>query len=174
MPHSSRDFPLISDRSPTYGRAVQDWGDELASADGQTVGTFSRLIELERDLIAALLAARNRLEPRTEKSHLDELLAEHAARLPVLERHIRDLGGLPPDPGERAHMLPRDAADITVMTDERDVQRAVAADHEALAERYREALSYPHHHDEARRVLESYSGEMEHEATRLTALVAPA
>lgn len=138
-------------------------------ADG-TVERLNHLVALERDMIAALLAARNRL-PRSDRSHLDQLLAEHAERLPVLERQVRERGGLPPDPGQRPGKLPRDASDIAMVADEREAVRALADDHEALAQAYREALAVPQDDDEARRVLEVYASEMELHSARLAALL---
>ena len=169
------DRPFISERSPTYGRIRnKDWSDPRADAEAQTTGTFIRLVELERDMIAALLAVRNRLAQATDRSQLDEFLAEHADRLPVLERQIRELGGVPPDPGERPGDLPRDASDIAYLQTERDCLRAVADDHEALADSYRDALAYPYHDDESRRILEVFASEMEHDEPRLAALVTAA
>ena len=170
MPRDER--PLISERSPTYGRMQHiDWSDPRLGADAQTTGTFMRLVELERDMIAALLAVRHRLAQATDRSPLDELLADHADRLPVLEQRIRELGGVPPDPGERPGDLPRDASDIAYLQSERDCLRALADDHEALAEDYREALAFPHHDEESRRILELYASEMEHHGARMAALV---
>jgi hypothetical protein len=129
------------------------------------------LVEVERDMIAALLAVRNRLAQVTERSQLDELLADHADRLPVLERRIRELGAVPPDPGDRPGELPRDANDMELAKGERDCLRALADDHEALAEIYRDALVFPHHDPESRRVLEHYASEMEHHSQLLASLV---
>ena len=108
-----------------------------------TVETLNHLAELERDMIAALLVVRSRL-PRNDRGQLDQLLTDHADRLPVLESQIRELGGDPPDPGHRPGELPRDASDIAVVGDDRDAVRALADDHEALADAYREALALPH------------------------------
>jgi hypothetical protein len=168
--------PLISDRSPTYVRAQRTWPDGFDETEGQTIGTLSRLVELERDMIAALLAVRHRLadgeRAEVDRAQIDQLLVEHADRLPVLERQIRELGGLPPDPGERPGDLPRDAADIAYLSCERDALRALADDHEALADFYRAALAEPHHTAEARRILELYASEMEQHGARLAALLA--
>lgn len=169
MPH---DRPLISDRTPSLENANRRWREPADTDDAQTVGTLGRLVELERDMIAALLAARNRLELPTARALLDELLADHAGRLPVLERQIRELGGLPPDPGARASDLPRDASDIAVLTDERDALRAVAEDHDALAGHYRVALEFAGHAPEARRLLELHAGAMGSHRARLAGLVA--
>ncbi|HLU67521.1 MAG TPA: ferritin-like domain-containing protein [Kofleriaceae bacterium] len=170
MPRDSR--PFISERSPTYRRAQSlDWSDPRLGADAQTTGTFIRLVELERDMIAALLAVRNRLGQATDRSQIDELLADHADRLPVLEQRIRELGGVPPDPGERPGDLPRDASDIAYLESERECLRALADDHERLAEQYRDALAFPHHDEESRRILELYANEMEHHEAHLAALV---
>lgn len=136
----------------------------------ETVGTLNHLVALERDMIAALLAVRSRL-PRSDRSQLDQLLVDHADRLPVLERQVRELGGDPPDPGQRPGELPRDATDIAMVGDDRDAVRALADDHEALAEAYREALALPHEDEEARRVLELYASEMEQHGARLAALL---
>jgi hypothetical protein len=167
-----QDRPLISDRSPTLETATRRWHDPDDTGDAQTVGTLGRLIELERDMIAALLAARNRLEQPTVRTLLDELLADHAGRVPVLERQIRELGGLPPEPAARASDLPRDASAIAVLTDERDVLRAVTEDHDALAGHYRSALEFAGHAPEARRLLELHADEMSAHRTRLAAIVA--
>jgi hypothetical protein len=165
------DSPFISDRSPTYRRAKEAWNDPdpAAGADGQTVGDFNRLIELERDMIAALLAVRNRLGETGGKKLLDELLADHADRLPILEQTVRDLGGAPPDPGDRPGDLPRDATDIA-SGGEREALRDLIADHEALHQAYRDALTYPHHNPEARHILEQHIAEMEQHAGRLASL----
>ena len=136
----------------------------------ETVETLNHLVALERDMIAALLAARNRL-PGMERSHLDLLLTEHADRLPVLERQVRELGGLPPDPGQRPGELPRDASDIARVGDLREAVRALADDHEALADAYREALAIPLDDEVARRTLEIYFSEMEQHGARLAALL---
>lgn len=138
-------------------------------ADG-TVERLNHLVALERDMIAALLAARSRL-PGGERSNLDQLLSEHADRLPVLERQVRERGGMPPDPGQRPGELPRDASDIALVGDDREAVRALADDHEALAEAYREALAAPQEDEEARRVLEIYASEMEQHSARLAALL---
>lgn len=136
----------------------------------ETVETLNHLVALERDMIAALLAARNRL-PGSERSNLDLLLTEHADRLPVLERQVRELGGLPPDPGQRPGELPRDASDIARVGDLREAVRALAVDHEALAEAYREALAIPLDDGDTRRTLEIYFSEMQQHSARLAALI---
>jgi hypothetical protein len=136
----------------------------------ETVETLNHLVALERDMIAALLAARNRL-PGGERSNLDLLLTEHADRLPVLERQVRERGGLPPDPGQRPGVLPRDASDIARVSDLREAVRALADDHNALAEAYRVALAIPSDDDDARRTLEIYFSEMEQHSARLAALL---
>ena len=143
---------------------------EPSRVDEETVGTLNHLVELERDMIAALIAARSLLR-RTDRGQLDQLLTEHADRLPVLERQVRDLGGLPPDPGHRPGELPRDAHDIAMVGDDRDAVRALADDHEALADAYREALAIPTEDDDARRVLELYASEMEQHGARLASLL---
>jgi hypothetical protein len=164
--------PFISDRSPTYQRAQRGTIDPIEEAEAQTVGTLSHLVELERDMIAALLAVRNRMADNPGRGPLDDLLVDHADRLPLLEQQIRELGGVPPDPGERAGELPRDAGDIAYLGDDRDALRAVADDHEALAERYRAALGQPNHTEDARRLLEMFSSDMEQHSQRLAALLA--
>jgi hypothetical protein len=166
----------VSDRSPSYVRAQRIWPHGIDETVGQTIGTFSRLIELERDMIAALLAVRHQLgeveRGGADRGQIDDLLVEHADRLPVLERQIRELGGLPPDPGDRPGDLPRDASDISYLQGGREALRALAEDHEALADFYRRALAEPHHTEEARRLLEQYASEMEKQATVLATLVA--
>jgi hypothetical protein len=164
--------PLISERSPTYQRAQRGWSDPVAGNEAQTVGTLSHLIELERDMIAALLAVRNRLANAPERGPLDELLVDHADRLPLLEQQIRELEGVPPLPGERAGELPRDAGDITYIQDTRDALRAVAENHEALSDHYRAALAFPDHTENARRLLEIFSSDMEQHSGRLAAMLA--
>ena len=159
--------PLISERTPTLENSHTRWREPQDADDGQTVGSLSRLLELERDMIAALLAARNRLELPTARALLDEILTDHAGRLPTLERHIRDLGGVPPDPGTRASDLPRDAAEIAVLTEERDALRAVVDDHEALIGHYQSALAAVAHDAEARRLLELDAAETERHRARL-------
>jgi len=58
--------PLISERSPTYQRAQKGAFDPIEETEAQTIGTLSHLVELERDMIAALLAVRNcRATPAT-------------------------------------------------------------------------------------------------------------
>ena len=164
-----QDRPLISDRTPTLENSRERWRTPLDVDDAQTVGTLGRLVELERDMIAALLAARNRLELPHARSLLDEILADHAGRLPALERHIRELGGLPPDPGTRASDLPRDAADIAVLTDELEALRAVIADHDALVGHYQAAIAQVEHDAEGRRLLELDAAETERHRARLAA-----
>jgi hypothetical protein len=166
------DRPLISERSPTYQRAQAGAFDPIEETEAQTVGTLSHLVELERDMIAALLAVRNRLGDRPDRGPLDDLLVDHADRLPLLEQQIRELGGVPPDPGDRPGELPRDAADIAHLTDERDALRALADDHEALSERYRQAVALPNHTENARRMLEIFASDMEQHSARLAALIA--
>ncbi len=136
----------------------------------ETVGMFEHLLALERDMIAALLAVRNRL-PRADRGQLDQLLTEHADRLPLLEQQVREMGGHPPEPGVRPGELPRDATDIAVVGDTRTAVRALADDHEALAEAYREALALPQEDEEARRLLELFASEMEQHSARLAALL---
>jgi hypothetical protein len=167
-----QDRPLISDRTPTLKNAHDRWQEPQDVDDAQTVGSLGRLVELERDMIAALLAARNRVELPTARALLDEILADHAGRLPALERHIRELGGVPPDPGARASDLPRDAADIAVLTDEREALRAVVADHEALIGHYRGAIAQLAD-PEARRLLEADAAETERHRARLSAAASP-
>lgn len=167
----SDDRPLISERSPTYERARRGWSDPTAGNEAQTVGTLSHLVELERDMIAALLAVRNRLADHPDRGPLDDLLVDHADRLPLLEQQIRELGGVPPEPGERAGELPRDATDIGYISDERDAMRALAADHEALSQHYRDALNFPEHTENARRMLEIFASDMEQHSARLAALL---
>lgn len=166
------DRPLISERSPTYQRAQRGAFDPIEDSEAQTVGTLSHLVELERDMIAALLAVRNRMGDRPDRGPLDDLLVDHADRLPLLEQQIRELGGVPPEPGERAGELPRDATDIAYLGDDRDALRALADDHEALSDRYREALGIPNHTENARRLLEIFSSDMEQHSARLAALLA--
>lgn len=166
------DRPLISDRSPTYQRAQRGAIDPNQESEAQTVGTLSHLVELERDMIAALLAVRNRLADHPGRGPLDDLLVDHADRLPLLEQQIRELGGVPPDPGERRGDLPREASDIAHLTDDRDALRALADDHEALSERYRQAVAVPNHTENARRMLEMFTSDMEQHSARLAALIA--
>lgn len=139
------------------------------SAEG-TLETLNHLAELERDMIAALLVVRDRL-PRTERGSLDQLLTDHADRLPILEQAVRGLGGDPPDPGHRPGELPRDASDIAMVGDDRAAVRALADNHEALADAYREALAVPHEDEEARRMIEIYASETEQNGARLAALL---
>lgn len=164
--------PLISERSPSNQRSQRGAIDPVEETEAQTVGTLSHLVELERDMIAALLAVRNRLSDNPGRGPLDDLLVDHADRLPLLEQHIRELGGVPPDPGDRAGELPRDAGDIAYLGDDRDALRALADDHEALAERYRDALGQPNHTEDARRLLEMFSSDMEQHSARIAALLA--
>jgi hypothetical protein len=164
--------PLISERSPSYQRAQKGAFDPNEETEAQTIGTLSHLVELERDMIAALLAVRNRLSDSPGRGPLDDLLVDHADRLPLLEQEIRELGGVPPDPGDRAGELPRDAGDIAYIGDDREALRALADDHEALAERYRSALGDPHHTESARRLLEMFASDMEQHSARLAGLLA--
>src|SRR5688500_2478718 len=164
--------PPISERSPSYQRSQRGAIDPIEEAGAQTVGTLSHMLELERDMIASLLAVRSRLGDGPGRGPLDELLVDHADRLPLLEQQIRELGGAPPGPGERAGELPRDAGDIAYIQSMRDALRALADDHEALSERYREALAFPHHTENARRMLEIFSSDMEQQSGRLAALLA--
>lgn len=136
----------------------------------ETVGAFVHLVALERDMIAALRAVRDRL-PRTERGQLDELLAEHAGRLPLLEEQVRAMGGEPPEPGQRPGDLPRDATDIAVVGDNGTALSALADDHEALADAYREALALPQEDEEVRRMLGLFASEMEQQGARLAALL---
>ncbi len=164
--------PLISERSPTYQRAQRGAFDPIEETEAQTVGTLGHLVELERDMIAAILAVRNRLADSVGRGPLDEMLVDHADRLPLLEQQIRELGGAPPDPGERAGELPRDAGDIAYLGDDREALRALAEDHEALADRYREALSPPSLTANARRMLEMFASDMEQHSARIAGLLA--
>lgn len=166
------DRPLISERSPTYQRAQRGTIDPIEDSEAQTVGTLSHLVELERDMIAVLLAVRNRMAESAGRGPLDDLLVDHADRLPLLEQQIRELGGVPPGPGERAGELPRDAGDIAYLGDDRDALRALADDHEALADRYREALAVANHTENARRLLEMFASDMEQHSARIAALIA--
>jgi hypothetical protein len=134
------------------------------------VGTFVHLVALERDMVAALRALRDRL-PRAEQGQLDQLLTEHADRLPFLEQQVRELGGDLPAPGQRPGELPRDASDIAVLGDNSSATRALADDHEALADAYREALALPQEDEEVRRMLELFASEMEQHGARLAALL---
>jgi len=146
---------------------------QIAPGDAeQTVGVFEHLVALERDMIAALLALRNRL-PRADHGQLDQLLTEHADRLPLLEEQVREMGGRPPEPGIRPGELPRDATDIAAVGDTKSAMRALADDHEALAEAYREALALPQEDQEARRLLEQFASEMDQDSARLAALLPP-
>ena len=164
--------PLISERSPTYQRAQRGAFDPIEDSEAQTVGTLSHLVELERDMIAVLLAVRNRLSESPGRGPIDELLVDHADRLPLFEQQIRELGGVPPEPGDRAGELPRDAGDITYLSDDRDALRALADDHEALADHYREALAQPNITENARRALEMFAGDMEQHSARIAGLLA--
>jgi hypothetical protein len=164
--------PLISERSPTYQRAQEGAFDPIEASEAQTVGSLGHLVELERDMIAALLAVRGRLNDSGGRGPLDELLVDHADRLPLFEQQIRELGGVPPEPGERAGELPRDAADIAYLGDDREAQRALAENHEALLARYREALAEPNLTENARRLVEMFASEMEQQSARLAALAA--
>ncbi len=134
----------------------------------QMVGTFEHLLVLERDMIAALQALRDRL-PRDDRGQLDLLLTEHSDRLPLIEQQVRELGGQPPEPGPGE--LPRDATDIAVVGETVNAVRALADDHEALADAYREALAQPLEDQEARRLLEQFASEMEQHGAHLAALL---
>ena len=144
--------------------------EPATEAAEETVAALVHLVALERDMIAALEAVRDRL-PRADRGQLDLLLTEHADRLPVLEQQVRDLGGDPPEPGPRPSELPRDASDIAVAGDHGAAVRALADDHEALADAYREVLALPGEDDEARHMLELFASEMEQHAARLAALL---
>jgi hypothetical protein len=134
----------------------------------QMVGTFEHLLVLERDMIAALQALRDRL-PRDDRGQLDLLLTEHSDRLPLIEQQVRELGGQPPEPGPGG--LPRDATDIAAVGETVNAVRALADDHEALADAYREALAQPLEDEEARRLLEQFASEMEQHGAHLAALL---
>ena len=164
--------PLISERSPTYQRAQRGAIDPIEETGAQTVGTLGHLLELERDMIASLLAVRSRLGDGGGRGPLDELLVDHADRLPSLEQQIRELGGVPPEPGERAGELPRDATGIGYLNDDREALRALAENHEELLGRYRQALSEPNVTENARRLLEMFAGEMEQQSARIAGLLA--
>lgn len=128
-------------------------------------------------MIAALLAARNR-RSGASTPRIDELLVEHAERLPVLERRVRALGGLPLAPGRRPGALPRDACWLATVSDDRDAVCALSEDHEALGEAYLQTLAAAaiaaaiggSAEREAYRMLEMYTAEMEHQAASLIAL----
>lgn len=164
--------PLISERSPSYQRSQRGAIDPIEETGAQTVGTLSHMLELERDMIASLLAVRSRLGDGPGRGPLDELLVDHADRLPLLEQQIRELGGAPPDPGERAGELPRDAGDIGYLSDDREALRALAENHESLLDRYRQTLSEPNLTDSGRRMVEMFASEMEQQSGRLAALIA--
>jgi hypothetical protein len=164
--------PLISERSPSYQRSQSGAIDPIEETGAQTVGTLSHLLELERDMIASLLAVRGRLGDGPGRGPLDELLVDHADRLPLLEQQIRELGGAPPDPGERAGELPRDAGDIGYLPDDREAMRALAENHETLLDRYRQMLSEPNLTENGRRMVEMFASEMEQQSARLAALIA--
>ncbi|HEY8146684.1 MAG TPA: hypothetical protein VIG06_28575, partial [Kofleriaceae bacterium] len=53
--------PLVSERSPTYQRSQRGAIDPIEESEAQTVGTLGHLVELQRDMIAAVLAVRNRV-----------------------------------------------------------------------------------------------------------------
>ena len=163
--------PFVSSRSPTMARARDQWLDPADQEEAQAIGTLGRLVELERDMIAALLAVRNRLTERTDRAPFDELLADHSERLPAMEQEIRDLGGVPPDPGTRPGELPRDASDIAVLGRQRDALRALADDYEVLVDAYRDALSYASYPEETRRLIELYAGEEDQHGARIAALL---
>lgn len=164
--------PLISERSPSYQRSQRGAIDPIEETGAQTVGSLSHLLELERDMIASLLAVRSRLGDGPGRGPLDELLVDHADRLPLLEQQIRELGGAPPDPGERAGELPRDAGDIGYLSDDREALRALAENHESLLDRYRQTLSEPNLTESGRRMVEMFASEMEQQSGRLAALIA--
>jgi hypothetical protein len=144
--------------------------DSMQNTPAEKLGMLVHLVSLERDMVAALLALRNRM-PRAERGQLDQMLAEHADRLPFLEEQVRSLGGEPPDPAERAGELPRDPSDIAMVGDTCEAVRALADDHEALADAYREALALPEEDEEARRMLMLFASEMEQHSARLAALL---
>jgi hypothetical protein len=164
--------PLISERSPSYQRSQRGAIDPVEETGAQTVGTLSHLVQIERDMIASLLAVKSRLGEGPGRGPLDELLVDHADRLPLLEQQIRELGGAPPDPGDRAGELPRDAGDIGYLSDDREALRALAENHESLLARYREMLTEPNLTEDGRRLLEMFAGEMEQQSGRLAALIA--
>lgn len=145
------------------------------TSPSEIVTGLNRMIALERDMIAALLAARNR-RPRRGAAAIDELLVEHAERLPILERRVRALGGHALEPGHRPGELPRDACAIATVSDDREALCALIEDHDALGEAYRLAAAriagaagQPGER-EAYRMLELYTAEMEHQGARLAAL----
>ena len=184
-PHSRPSMTLLGQPSPTAGtsfaRQRRVNNPHLASIEhhspSEIVAALNRVIALERDMIAALLAARNR-RPRAGAARIDELLVEHAERLPVLERRVRELGGQPIEPGRRPGELPRDACWIATVSDDRDVVGALVEDHEALGEAYLQTLAAAAiaaavgagAEREAYRMLELYTAEMEHQAASLTVL----
>ena len=143
----------------------------------EIVAALNRVIALERDMIAALLAARNR-RPRRGAAAIDELLLEHAERLPILEGRVRALGGQPLDPGRRPGDLPRDACWIATVSDDRQALCSLIEDHDALGDAYLQTLAAAaiaaavggSAKSEAYRVLELYTAEMEHQGARLAAL----
>jgi hypothetical protein len=138
---------------------------------------LNHMIALERDMIAALLAARNR-RPRSGAAAIDELLVDHAERLPVLERAVRAVGGQPLEPGRRPGELPRDACWLATVSDDREALCALIEDHDALGEAYLQTLAAAAiaaavgeaGEREAYRMLELYMAEMEHQGARLVAL----
>jgi hypothetical protein len=142
-----------------------------APAAEQMVGTFEHLLVLERDMIAAIEALRDRL-PRDDRGQLDLLLTAHSDRLPQIEQRVREMGGQPPEPGLRGPTeVPHDATDIATVGDTVNAVRALADDHEALADAYREALTLPMEDEQARRLLEQFASEMEQHGARLAALL---
>jgi hypothetical protein len=104
---------------------------------------------------------------------LDVLCLFHKRQGHRAEQQVRDLGGVPPEPGRRPGELPRDASDIAVLGDNGAAVRvrALADDHEALADAYREALALPGDDDETRHMLELFASEMEQHGARLAALL---
>jgi len=162
---SDEDEPLIGENAPTYRRAWKEWkhrGESDQARAGEALGVLHGLIGVERDMIAALDAARSRHRDQL----WDHLRTGHADRVAALGRAADGLGGLRFEGDERPGMLPRDAEDIEFLEGNALIE-AVEADHCAVIDRYEEAQSSLGHHPTVRSLLEKLTEEARADAEEI-------
>lgn len=177
------DHPLISERSPSYARARQEWAHPSPATDPEQIAVLNRLVEAAHQAGEVCTAAARALGAgpgtapgavagaHTAGEIMIEMGAHHEAQVNALANAIAELGAAAPRPEQREHVLARDPADIEYMQDPAAILAAVAATEDELCARYAEALARPGMPAPAKEVLARHVDAQREQRARITALM---
>lgn len=170
---SDRDSPFINERSPSYRRAWKEWkqrGQTADGRDGEAVGGLQVLLDVERDMVSALQAARRQRADEDNEGMLARLIAEHFDRRKRLERWMVRLGAVADNEEEPAGLLPHDADELHYRTGHEEILAALEENYLALADWYRNAIELASHRKALGAALDQWLRHCTRNAARLREL----